>query len=127
MNNVSIIACFFAIVGLGLMMFSMYAIYGGRPANLADAQIGEVFNFVYKQPLHGTPERFLAKVIEPVYTLDERQIARLNRRSSYRRNDSKFQRTSHLVTCQTVDGNIRQFYAERVENCKKPLLAGLVM
>jgi hypothetical protein len=101
--------------------------YGGRRANLAEAKIGQVFNFEYLQPLNGEPERYLAKVIEPVTALDESWIKIMNRRSNYRRNDPNFKRTNHLVTCKTVDGNIRQFYCERVVNCRRPLLAGLMM
>lgn len=111
----------------GMIAFGFYSVYGGRSANLADAKVGQVFNFEYLQPLHGEPERYLAKVIEPVATLDDTRINIMNRRSNYRRNDSNFKRTNHLVTCKTVDGNIRQFYAERVVNCRRPLLAGLLM
>jgi len=50
-------------------------------------------------------------------------IARLNRKSRYRIGDPEFIRTANLVTCQTPDGKIRNFYAERVSNCRKPLLA----
>jgi hypothetical protein len=111
----------------GLIALGIYAMYGGRRANLAEAKIGQVFNFEYLQPLNGEPERYLAKVIEPVTALDESWIKIMNRRSNYRRNDPNFKRTNHLVTCKTVDGNIRQFYCERVVNCRRPLLAGLMM
>ena len=111
----------------GLIALGIYAMYGGRKANLAEAKIGQVFNFEYLQPLNGEPERYLAKVIEPVTALDESWIKIMNRRSNYRRNDPNFKRTNHLVTCKTVDGNIRQFYCERVVNCRRPLLAGLMM
>jgi hypothetical protein len=90
---------------------------------LANAQEGQVFNFVYEQPLHGTHERFLAKVIGK-QTLTADQIAKLNRKSRYRINDPEFVRTNHLVTCRTADGKVRNFYAERVTKCRKPLLAG---
>ena len=110
----------------GLTAFGFYAVYGGRKASLANAKIGQVFNFEYLQPLEGEPERYLAKVID-VTALDNATIERLNRRSNYRRNDSKFQRTHHLVKCKTADGNVRQFYAERVVNCRRPLLAGLLV
>ena len=90
---------------------------------MANAQEGQVFNFVYEQPLHGTHERFLAKVIGK-QTLTVDQIARLNRKSRYRAHDPEFIRTSNLVTCRTADGKVRNFYAERVTKCRKPLLAG---
>jgi hypothetical protein len=102
--------------------FVFYSVYGGSKASLANAQDGQVYNFVYNQPLHGTHERFLAKVIGK-QTLTADQIAKLNRRSRYRAGDPEFIRTANLVTCQTPDGKIRNFYAERVSNCRKPLLA----
>jgi len=92
---------------------------------LENAKIGEIYNFVYRQPVTGTPERYLAKVID-VTTLSEDSIRNLNRRSNYRRFDPIFVRTPHLVTCQTPDGKIRNFYAERTSNCRRPLLAKFV-
>jgi hypothetical protein len=127
MSNVTIIIGLVALVGCGLGLFGFYSVYGGRKADLTNAKVGQVFNFEYLQPLNGEPERYLAKVIEPVAILDDTRINLMNRRSNYRRNDPNFKRTNHLVTCQTVDGNIRQFYAERVVNCRRPLLAGLIM
>jgi hypothetical protein len=111
----------------GLIALGVYAMYGGRKADLSNAKVGQVFNFEYLQPLNGEPERYLAKVIEPVSTVDDSWIKLMNRRSSYRRNDPNFKRTNHLVTCQTVDGKIRNFYCERVVNCRRPLFAGFVM
>ncbi len=106
--------------------FLAYAVYGGVHGSLSNARVGEVYNFEYEQPLHGESKRFLAKVVEPVYTLDDNSIRRLNRTSRYRRNDPVFQRTKNLVVCETPDGKVRQFYAERVKNCRKPLLAGML-
>ena len=124
MNDILLFgAVFIGIVAL-LVTAGTYAIYSGVHANLSNAKVGEVYNFEYEQPLHGEPERYLAKVVEPVYTMSQDQINRLNRRSRYRYNDPQFVRTSHLVTCETPDGNIRQFYAERAKNCRRPLLAG---
>jgi len=123
----------FTMVGLAvagvvaLVSFVLFHTYRGLHASLANAEVGEVFNFEYEQPYHGDPQRFLAKVIEPVYTLDDGAIKRLNRRSAYRRNDPVFQRTHHLVTCQTSDGQIRQFYAERAKNVRRPLFGGLLI
>jgi hypothetical protein len=111
----------FAVV-CAVVGFVFYSVYGGSKASLANAQDGQVYNFVYNQPLHGTHERFLAKVIGK-QTLTADQIAKLNRRSRYRAGDPEFIRTANLVTCQTPDGKIRNFYAERVSNCRKPLLA----
>jgi hypothetical protein len=124
MNDILLFgAVFIGIVAL-LVTAGKYAVYGGSHASLSNAKVGEVYNFEYEQPLHGEPERYLAKVVEPVYTMSQDQINRLNRRSRYRYNDPQFVRTSHLVTCETPDGNIRQFYAERAKNCRRPLLAG---
>lgn len=103
--------------------FVFYSVYGGSKASLANAQEGQVYNFVYEQPLHGTHERFLAKVIGK-QTLTADQIAKLNRKSRYRINDPAFVRTTNLITCRTADGKVRNFYAERVTKCRKPLLAG---
>lgn len=117
-------AVFIGCVAVGVVAaFVFNAVYGGSRANLANAVEGQVLNFTYEQPLHGEPERFLAKVIGK-QTLTADQIARLNRRSRYRANDPNFVRTNHLVTCRTFDGKVRNFYAERVTHCRKPLLAG---
>jgi len=126
MENVIMIAGFLAVSALVLVMFGVYAVYGGSRAELCNAKPGQVFNFEYLQPLNGERKRVLAKVLDAPICLDDRTIASMNARSNYRRNDPKFERTHHLVTCQTVDGNIRQFYCERVKNCRKPLLGSLV-
>ncbi len=123
MNDVILFGAIFAAAAVAVVGFVFYSVYGGSKASLANAQEGQVFNFVYEQPLHGTHERFLAKVIGK-QTLTVDQIARLNRKSRYRINDPEFVRTTNLVTCRTADGKVRNFYAERVTKCRKPLLAG---
>jgi hypothetical protein len=123
MNDAILFGSIFAAAAVAVVGFVFYSVYGGSKASLANAQEGQVFNFVYEQPLHGTHERFLAKVIGK-QTLTADQIAKLNRKSRYRVNDPEFVRTNHLVTCRTADGKVRNFYAERVSNCRKPLLAG---
>lgn len=125
MENVALFSLVVAGIACGLVLLGIYAVYGGSRTDLCNAKVGQVFNFEYLQPLHGDAERYLAKVIEPVCHLDNGTIARMNARSNYRRNDPDFKRTNHLVTCKTVDGNIRQFYCERVVNCRRPLFAGL--
>lgn len=127
MENVVVFTIVATAILCGVVAFGYYSVYGGRKANLVDAKVGQVFNFEYLQPLNGEPERYLAKVIEPVATLDESWIKLMDRRSNYRRNDPNFKRTNHLVTCKTADGKIRNFYCERVINCRRPLFAGLVM
>tara|TARA_B100001094_G_scaffold214483_1_gene208569 strand:+ start:3472 stop:3855 length:384 start_codon:yes stop_codon:yes gene_type:complete len=126
MDNVMLIAGILAAGALALIAFGIYAVYGGFRASLCNAQVGEVYNFEYMQPLHGDSKRVLARVVEPVVKFDERTIRKMNAHSTYRRNDPKFQRTNHLVTCETVDGNVRQFYCERVKNCRKPLFGWAV-
>lgn len=123
MNDVIVFGAIFAAITAAVVCFVFYSVYGGSKASLANAQEGQVYNFVYEQPLHGTHERFLAKVIGK-QTLTADQIAKLNRKSRYRINDPMFVRTSNLVTCRTTDGKVRNFYAERVTKCRKPLLAG---
>lgn len=95
--------------------------------SLANAKVGQVYNFEYEQPYHGDRKRVLAKVVEPVYTLNDYTIKRLNRTSNYRRNDPLFQRTNHLVVCETADGEVRQFYAERAKNVRRSLLGGFLL
>ena len=99
--------------------FILYNAVRGVSGSLVQAKVGEIYNFEYEQPYHGDPERVLAKVIQPVYTMDEAQIRKLNARSRYRANDPNFMRTKHLVTCHTNDGKIRNFYAERTKNVRR--------
>jgi hypothetical protein len=109
-------------VGIGAVLavgFFLYNAIRGVQGSLASAKVGEIFNFEYEQPYHGEPERILARVIEPVYSLDEGSIRRLNARSAYRRNDPNFKRTKHLVTCEMADGSVRNFYAERTKNVRR--------
>jgi hypothetical protein len=122
MDNMFLVAgVVFAVVGL-VAMFAVYGIYGGVHGTLSTARVGEVYNFLYNQPLHGEPERFMARVVD-IHTLDDNSIRRLNARSAYRKNDPEFFRTRHLVTAQTPDGRIRNFYAERCSNVRRPILA----
>lgn len=108
-----------------IVAFALFHVYMGVSATLANANVGEFYNFQYLQPKEGDRERYMVKIIG-VHTLTAEQIQRLNRKSYYRRNDSSFERTNHLITGQSPDGTIRNFYAERVVNCRKPLLAGVV-
>ncbi len=124
MSNEVIFGIFAAIGLVGFMAYMVFNSLRGVTGSLATAQVGEVFNFEYEQPLHGESERVLAKVVEPVYTLDDYQIRRLNARSRYRANDPNFKRTKHLVTCEMADGSIRNFYAERTRNVRRLPIAG---
>ena len=120
-----VLTCGLIVVGI-VGIFALAAGFYGRPATLCEAKVGEVYNFDYLQPLNGESKRWMAKVVEPVCSLDDNAISRMNARSNYRRNDPKFQRTNHLVTCETKDGQIRQFYCERAVNCRKPLFGSLI-
>ena len=126
MENLMILVCGIVTAAVVLVMFGAYSVYGGRPASLCDAQPGQVYNFEYLQPLHGDSKRVLARVLEKPYKFTDTELNHMNRRSSYRKHDKDFKRTNHLVTCQTHDGEIRQFYCERVKNCRKPLFGTVV-
>ena len=115
-----------AVGALALVLFGVYSVYGGFKADLCNAKPGQVFNFEYMQPLNGDSKRVLAKVIEKPYRFSDMELQRMNRVSSYRKNDPEFKRTNHIVTCELHDGEVRQFYCERVKNCRKPLFGGIV-
>lgn len=125
MNDTILFGSILVCVAAGLIAFSAFHIYRGVKASLSTAQIGTVYNFEYVQPVTGEPERYMAKVLE-VHRFSEDWISRLNRTSRYRRNDPEFQRSKHLVTAQTPDGKIRNFYAERTRNVRRPLLGGVM-
>jgi hypothetical protein len=102
-----------------------FNIYKGVYGSLAGARIGDVYNFRYIQPLTGTYERYLAKVVR-VDKLDDYWIKKLNRESNYRMHDSIFMRTKTLVTCVMNDGSFRQFYGERCDDVRRTMLGGLL-
>lgn len=126
MNDLFISIGIISMSATALIMFGIYSVYGGSKASLCDAKPGQVFNFEYMQPLNGDCKRILAKVLEKPIRFSDSDLRTMNRRSSYRRDDKDFQRTNHLVTCKTHDGEIRQFYCERVQNCRKPLFGSLI-
>lgn len=105
--------------------FAFFHIYRGLHGSLANARIGDVYNFHYVQPLTGTYERYLAKVVN-VYKMPDHWIERLNKTSKYRRHDDMFERGRTLVTCLMKDGTFRQFYGERCDMVRRPLLGGLL-
>ena len=124
MNEVYTYGFFGFAVLSAVLCFALFHLYSGLRSSLSCAAIGDVYNFEYLQPKSGDPERYMVKVIN-VQTLNENQIRRLNATSNYRRYDPSFERTNHLVTGQSPDGTIRNFYAERVVNCRRPLLGGV--
>jgi hypothetical protein len=115
------IDCF---IVLCIVAFISYYIYRGIDDSLVDSSVGSIYSFRYFQPLTGEDERFLAKVI--CKRDMSNSIKRLNRISDYRLHDSKFQRTNTLVTCLLPNGDIRNFYAERADNCRKLLYGKLL-
>lgn len=125
MNDFVAFGVCFVVSLLIVLAFAFYHIYRGVNDSLANASIGTVYNFRYFQPVTGDYERYLAKVVD-VRKLDQFEIGRLNFTSDYRASDKNFQRTPTLVTCQMGNGDYRQFYAERSDMCKRPLVAGLL-
>lgn len=113
-----------AVAAVGILAVLAYNAIHGVHGSLTNAKVGEVYNFEYEQPYHGDPQRVLAKVLEPVCTLDDGTIRNLNMRSQYRRNDPNFKRTKHLVTCEMPNGEIRNFYAERAKNVRRTFIPG---
>jgi uncharacterized membrane protein YccC len=124
MNDMTMFATVVGCAVAGLIAFGVFHTYMGLRDSLSNARVGSVYNFEYVQPVTGTPERFMAKVLE-VHRFSDDYISRLNATSRYRRYDDKFQRSRHLVTAQTPDGKIRNFYAERTRNVRRPLLGGV--
>lgn len=122
MNDVYLIGA--GVVCVSIVALLLYNAFRGVRASLTNAKVGEIYNFEYEQPLHGDPERILAKVIEPVHTLSDERIRRLNATSRYRYNDPEFQRTKHLVTCEMPNGDVRNFYAERTRNVRRSVFGG---
>lgn len=112
---------------LALVCFSLAGILfavGGKNDNLANARIGDIFSFTYEQPVKGDGN-FIGKVVS-VRDMTWDEIDRLDYFSRYRRHDPKFMRTTTLVTCQSNDGKIRNFYAERTKNCKRSVTGGVL-
>lgn len=124
MNEVIIGAVAAVVLVAGLLSFAGFHVYGGVKDSLTNARVGRVYNFEYIQPVTGDPERFMAKVLD-VHEFSADYLARLNAVSRYRRYDPNFERSRHMVTAQTPDGKIRNFYAERTRNVRRPLLGGV--
>lgn len=124
MNEVFMYGFFGFAVLSGVLAFCLFHLYRGLHASLSCASVGDIYNFEYLQPVTGTYERFMAKVID-VHQFTDDYLARLNSKSRYRRYDNNFQRTKNLITAQMPDGTIRNFYAERTRNVRRPLLGGV--
>lgn len=125
MNDFVILTSLFVIVCAIIATFFLHNIYRGVHANLASATCGDVYNFRYMQPVTGDYDRYLAKVLN-VRKLSEKEIARLNFTSEYRAYDKDFYRSPTLVTCEMPNGDIRNFYAERSDMCKRTAVGNLL-
>lgn len=125
MNDLFVVMCC-AAIACGIIILSiLYAVYGGVYGSLTHSDIGTVYNFRYLQPVTGTYERYLAKVIN-IRRLTNFEIDSLNFHSDYRLHDKEFIRTNTLVTCELPNGDIRNFYAERVQDCYKSIFGRLL-
>ena len=112
------------LVAAVVFCMTFYCVYRGVYSSLSYADIGEVYNFYYLQPLTGEHERYLAKVISKRDMTD--YIHRLNVTSDYRLYDKEFERTNTLVTCELSNGEIRNFYAERAKDCYRSIFGRLL-
>jgi hypothetical protein len=112
------------LVAAVVFCMTFYCVYRGVYSSLSTAYVGEVYNFHYLQPLTGEYERYLAKVISKRDMKE--QIGYLNATSNYRRHDSQFERSNTLVTCELSNGEIRNFYAERVKDCYRSIFGRLL-
>lgn len=117
-----LIFCWFLLCAVA---FFLVHAYGGLYDSLSNARIGCVYNFEYLQPLTGERTRCLAKVVN-VCKLSKEEIERMNISSKYRMFDENFHRSTTLVTCYMLDGTFRNFYGERVINCRRQLFGGLL-
>lgn len=125
MNDVVLFGGLLALSCVALLCFFFFNVYRGVHDSLANAIVGDVYNFRYFQPVTGDYERYLAKVVS-ICKLTKEEIDRLNWSSDYRRYDKEFQRSPTLVTCQMSNGEYRQFYAERSDMCKRSAVGGLL-
>jgi len=124
MMNVDVaLAVCFGLTVFGLCVATFFLM--NMRANFTNAKPNSVYNFDYIQPLSGTRERFLAKVVSnESWTNDE--IENLNVRSRYRKYDSMFARKGRLVNCVMPNGEYRRFWSDRVENCKLVPVGGIL-
>lgn len=114
--------CFVSAVCLcGVALFSFLTMN----VNFSNAKPNRVYNFEYVQPVTGERQRFLAEVVSnEKWTEDE--IRNLNIRSDYRVGDQMFKRAGNLVNCVTPNGEYRRFWSDRVINCRRVPMGGLL-
>lgn len=125
MNDYFVFGVCFAVSLCILAAMFLTNLYRGVHDSLVNASIGSVYNFRYFQPLTGTCERYLAKVVN-IRKLTDYEIARLNWSSDYRNGDKSFCRSNTLVTCLMNNGEYRNFYAERSDMCKRTAVGDLM-
>lgn len=125
MNDSFVVGICCACAVVALAVFFLYNAYRGVNDSLTNAVIGTVYHFRYFQPLTGTYDRYLAKVVG-ARNLTQAEISRLNWTSDYRVFDKEFQRSPTLVTCEMSNGDYRQFYAERSDMCRRTPIGNLL-
>ena len=125
MNDAFTVGVIVACAAAAVVVFFLYNVYRGVHDSLANAVIGTVYNFRYFQPVTGTYERYLAKVVG-IRHLDKWELGRLDMTSDYRRYDKEFKRSPTLVTCEMSNGDYRQFYAERSDMCKRTPVGNMI-
>jgi hypothetical protein len=111
----------------GICFALAYVISRNTPHDLSKAKIGSVYDFEYLQPVDNYPKSYTARVTK-VRELTDAELYSLDTTSPYRWWDlieGRFYRTPHLVTAQSSDGKIRNFYAQRTRNVKKRLFGML--
>jgi len=74
-DSMMIVAGIVAVVAV--VGFFLYGAFRGVHGSLTTAKVGDIYNFEYEQPHHGEPERVLAKVIRPVWTLERCRMVKL--------------------------------------------------
>jgi len=125
MNDMVMFGIIIVFACLILAYLIRFSIYRGVYGSLASANIGDVYNFRYFQPMTGNYERYLAKIVK-IRKLEQHELSILNWTSNYRAYDKTFKRTPTLVTCVMGNGDYRNFYAERSDMCRRPFVAGLL-
>lgn len=122
--NVDGIALFCFVSALCLFGVAVFS-FLTMDVNFSNAKPNRVYNFEYVQPVTGERQRFLAEVINNEKWTDE-EIRSLNFRSDYRAGDFLFKRAGNLVTCLMPNGDYRRFWSDRVVNCRKVPMGGLL-
>lgn len=78
---------------------------------------GQVIKFFYVQPRQGEPFRY-GRIIG-WREITEDKLSKLNMCSNYRWGDDRFFRSRRLVTVESVNGSIQQYYDESIQQAKR--------